>query len=124
MDQGIIENLKQNYKKLLVCHRLEAIDEGKVNCFAKAQFIKDEIQTEAQDEELIEVWEALPSEEKMHKKGISSYLTFSVDQRLQTGEQVESEDGDNCREGSGFVRRSPARLENHSEVRVTEKLKA
>ncbi|KII69932.1 Tigger transposable element-derived protein 4 [Thelohanellus kitauei] len=92
VDQGIIENLKHHYKKLLLCHMLQAIDEGKEfnltlldnlhvarraweqvgkstirNCFAKAKFIKEEIQTDAKDAELIETWEALAAEEKMHE---------------------------------------------------------
>ena len=92
MDQGIIENLKRHYKKLLLHRRIEAMDEGKEfkftlldalhvvqraweqvseltirNCFAKAMFIREEIQTEPEDVELLDIWEALPAEEKMHE---------------------------------------------------------
>ena len=111
MDQGIIENLKRHYKKLLLCRRLEAMDEGKEfkftlldalhharraweqvgkstirNCFAKAMFIEEEIQTEAQDAELLEIWKALLAEEKMHENGeveLSDFL--EADERLATG---------------------------------------
>ena len=111
MDQGIIENLKRHYKKLLLCRRLEAMDEGKEfkftlpdalhdarraweqvgkslirNCFAKAKFIEEEIQTEAQDAELLEIWEALPAEEKMHENveiELSNFL--EAVERLATG---------------------------------------
>ena len=105
MDQRIIENLKRHFKKLLLCRRLEAMDEGREfkftlldalhdtrraweqvgkstirNCFAKAKFIEEEIQTEAQDAELFEIWEALPAEEKMHENGeieLSDFLEAS-----------------------------------------------
>ena len=82
------------------------------NCFAKAKFIEEEIQTEAQDAELLEIWEALPAEEKMHENEeieLSDFL--EAKERLATGgcftleeimeemlcsaEQVESEDDDN-----------------------------
>ena len=56
------------------------------NCFAKAKFIEGEIQTEAHDAELIEIWEALPAEEKMHANReieLSDFL--EADERLATG---------------------------------------
>ena len=93
MDQGIIEKFKRHYKKLLLCCRLEAMDDqGKelnftlldalhvaryaweqVNkstirkCFTKAKFIEVEIRTEPLDAELLEIWRALPAKEKMHE---------------------------------------------------------
>lgn len=111
MDQGIIENLKRHYKKLLLCRRLEAMDEGKDfkftlldalhiarrawdkvsestirNCFAKANFIEEEIQTEPEDAELLEIWEALPAEEKMHdNEEIELSYFLEADERLATG---------------------------------------
>lgn len=111
MDQGIIENLKRHYKKLLLCRRLEAMDEGGEfkftlldalhvlrsaweqvsestikNCFAKAKFVEEEIQIQPEDAELFEVWEALPAEEKMHENEeieLSDFL--EADQCLATG---------------------------------------
>ncbi|XP_071446162.1 tigger transposable element-derived protein 4-like [Hetaerina americana] len=86
MDQGIIKNLNCHYEKLLLCRRLVVMDKGKElkftlldalhvarrawehvgkstigNCFTKAKFIEEEIQTEAQNAELIEIWEPLPT---------------------------------------------------------------
>ena len=111
MDQGIIENLKRHYKKILLRCRLEAMDMGKKfeftlldalhivrcaweqvsestirNCFAKAKFSKEEYQSEPDDAELLEIWEALPAEEKMHKNEeieLSDFL--EADERLETG---------------------------------------
>lgn len=111
MDQGIIENLKRHYKKFLLCRRLEAMDEEKEfkftlldalhivrraweqvgkstirNCFAKAKFIEEEIQAEPQDEEMLEIWEALPTEEKMHgNREIELSDFLEVDEHLATG---------------------------------------
>ena len=110
MDLGIIENLMRHYKKFLLCRRLEAMDEGNEfkftlldalharraweqvgkstirNCFAKAKFIEEEIQTEAQDAELLEIWEALPAEEKMQENGEIELSDFvEADERLATG---------------------------------------
>ena len=92
MDQGIIENLKRHYKKIPLCRLLEAMDVGKEfeftllealhvvrcaweqvsestirNCFAKPKFHKEEYQTDPDDAELLEIWEALPAEEKMYE---------------------------------------------------------
>ncbi|XP_071446366.1 uncharacterized protein [Hetaerina americana] len=124
MDQGIMENLNCHYKKLLLCW-LEAIDEGKElkftlldtllvarhaweqvgkltirNCFAKPKFIEVEIQTEAQDAELLEIWETLPAEEKIHENReieLSDFL--EADERLVTGRSFmleEIEEGMLC----------------------------
>ncbi|KAG8230187.1 hypothetical protein J437_LFUL006119 [Ladona fulva] len=107
----ISKETNRHYKKLLLCRRLEAMDEGKEfkftlldalhvarraweqvskstirNCFAKAKFIEEDIQTDAQDAELLEFWEALPAEEKMHANGeieLSDFL--EADERLATG---------------------------------------
>ena len=93
MDQGIIENFKCHYKKILLCRWLEAMDMGKEfeftlldalhivwcaweqvsksmirNCFMKPKFIEEEYQTEPDDAELLKIWEALPAEEKMYQK--------------------------------------------------------
>jgi len=92
IDQRIIENHKHHYKKLLVCRQLEAIDERKEfkftlldalhigwhaweqvsksmikNCFAKAKFVKEKIQTKPEEAKLIEIWKALPAEENIHE---------------------------------------------------------
>ncbi|XP_071449353.1 tigger transposable element-derived protein 4-like [Hetaerina americana] len=103
MYQGIIKNLKCHYNKLLLCRQLEAMDEGKEfkftlldalhvarraweqvskstirNCFAMAKYIEEEIHSEAQDAELLEIWGSLPAEEmKNTRTGRSSCLTFS-----------------------------------------------
>ena len=54
--------------------------------FAKAKFIEEEIQTEAQDAKLLEIWETLPAEKKMHENGeieLSDFL--EADERLAIG---------------------------------------
>ncbi|XP_029641258.1 major centromere autoantigen B-like [Octopus sinensis] len=111
MDQGIIQNLKHHYKKLLLSRRLEAMDEGNEfkftlldslhvarraweqvseltikNCFAKAKFIEEEIQIEPEDAELLEIWKALPPEERTHENETIELFDFlSADDRLVTG---------------------------------------
>ena len=59
------------------------------NCFTKTKFIEEEIQTEAScasDAELLEIWEALPAEEKMHENGeIELSVFLEADERLATG---------------------------------------
>lgn len=91
MDQGVIENMKRHYKKLLLRRRIAAI-EGNTgfkldllnslrlvrdawdrvtgatirNCFVKAKFVEEEAQTDTEDAELVELWEALPAEERIH----------------------------------------------------------
>ena len=118
MDQGIIENLKRHYKKILLRRRLEAMDMGKEfgftlldalhvvrcaweqvsestirNCFAKAKFSEEEYQSEPDDAELLEIWEALPAEEKMHENEeieLSDFL--EADERLETGGSFTLED--------------------------------
>ena len=118
MDQGIIENLKRHYKKILLRRRLEAMDMGKEfeftlldalhvvrcaweqvsestirNCFAKAKFSEEEYQSETDDAELLEIWEALPAEEKMHENEeieLSDFL--EADERLETGGSFTLED--------------------------------
>ena len=111
MDQGIIENLKRHYKKILLRHRLEAMDEGKEfeftlldalhivcraweqvsestirNCFVKAKFIEEEIQSEPDDVDLLEIWEALPAKEKMQEnKEIELSDFLEADEHLETG---------------------------------------
>ncbi|KII69664.1 hypothetical protein RF11_07260 [Thelohanellus kitauei] len=97
---------------LLLCRRFEVMDEGKEfnlklldalhvewraweqvgksmigNTFVKAKFIKEEIQTDAWDAELIEIWEDFPADEYMHESGeieLSDFL--KADKRLATGE--------------------------------------
>jgi hypothetical protein len=91
MDQGIIENLKRHYKKVLLKQRLQAMDLGKEfsftlldalhvvhnawdqvsqttikNCFAKAKFVESDVRTEPDDAELLEIWKALPAAEKIY----------------------------------------------------------
>ena len=111
MDQGIIENLKRHYKKILLRRRLEAMEEGKEfefslldalhiirraweqvsestirNCFVKAKFMEEEIQSEPDDVDLLEIWEALPSEEKMQENEVIDLSDFlEADERLETG---------------------------------------
>ena len=134
MDQEIAENLKRHYKKILLCRRFEALDIGKDfeftlfdalhvllhaqeqisestirNCFAKAKFTKKEYQPEPDDAELIEIWEALPVEDKMNEEielsdfleaderltfGRSFTLEEIANEMLQSEEPMESEDDD------------------------------
>ena len=118
MDQGIIKNLKHHYKKILLRRRLEAMDMGKEfeftlldalhvvrcaweqvsestirNCFAKAKFSEEKYQSEPDDAELLEIWEALPAEEKIHENEeieLSDFL--EADERLETGGSSTLED--------------------------------
>ena len=118
MDQGIIKNLKHHYKKILLRRRLEDMDMGKEfnftlldalhvvrcsweqvseftikNCFAKAKFSEKEYQSEPDDAELLEIWEALPAEEKMHEKEEIELFDFlEADERLETGGSFTLED--------------------------------
>jgi hypothetical protein len=112
MDQGIIENLKRNYKKVLLRRRLESMDMGKEfnftlldalhlihcawnqvsestikNCFGKANFYeKVQIEEDSDDSELISVWEKLPSEEKMNENEVIELSDFiEADERLEIG---------------------------------------
>ena len=111
MDQGIIEKLKRHYKKILLRRRLEVMVEGKEfeftlldalhivrrawgqvsestirNCFVKTNFIEEEIQSEPDDVDLLEIWEALPSEEKMQENEVIELSDFlEADERLETG---------------------------------------
>ncbi|CAI9727700.1 Hypothetical predicted protein [Octopus vulgaris] len=56
------------------------------NCFAKAKFIEEEIQIEPEDAELLEIWKALPPEEKTHENETIELFDFlSADDRLVTG---------------------------------------
>ncbi|KII67224.1 hypothetical protein RF11_13860 [Thelohanellus kitauei] len=110
-DQGITENLKCHFKKLFLCRRLEAMNEGNefnltllealdvarraweqtgkstiMKYFVKAKFIKEEIQTEVQDVELIEIVETLPVEEKMQENGEIELFDFlEADESLAIG---------------------------------------
>ena len=118
MDQEIIENLMHHYKKILLRRQLEAMDMGKEfeftlldalhvvqcaweqvsestirNCFAKAKFSKEKYQSEPDDAELLEIWEALPAEEKMHENEeieLSDFL--EADEHLETGGSFTLED--------------------------------
>ena len=46
----------------------EQVSESTIRiCFAKAKFSEEEYQSEPDDAELLEIWEALPAEEKMHE---------------------------------------------------------
>ena len=118
MDQGIIKNLKCLYKKILLRRRLEAMDMGRSsslhcstlytlssvlgsrsaslqirNCFAKAKFSEEEYQSEPDDAELLEIWEALPAEEKIHEnKEIELFDFLEADERLETGGSFTLED--------------------------------
>ena len=118
IDQGIVENLKRHYTKILLRRRLEAMNVGEEfeftfldalhvvrcaweqvsestmrNSFAKVKFIEEECQTEPDGAELLEIWEALPAEEKMYeneKIELSDFL--EADERLETGESFTLEE--------------------------------
>ena len=120
MDQGIIENLKRHYKKLLLRRRLEVLDEMKEfkftlldalhfvrrawdlvsistikNSFAKANFLEDDtgLQTETEDAELLEIWTLLPPDEKRHEDETIELSDFlDADERLATGGSLTIED--------------------------------
>ena len=118
MDQGIIKNLKRHYKKILLRRRLEAMNMGKEfeftsldalhvvrcvweqvskstikNCFTKAKFNEEKYQSEPDDAELLEIWEALPAEEKIHEnKEIEPSDFLETDERLETGGTFTLED--------------------------------
>ncbi|KII65677.1 hypothetical protein RF11_16086 [Thelohanellus kitauei] len=85
-----------HYKKLMPWCRLEAMDEGKELIFAlldvlhKAKLIKEEIKTDAQDAELIEICDALPAE-KTDVRGWRDQA--EIDEEMLCSEKpVESED--------------------------------
>ena len=65
----------------------EQVSESTIrNCFAKAKFSEEKYQSEPDDAELLEIWEALPAEEKMHENEeieLSDFL--EADERLETG---------------------------------------
>ena len=63
------------------------------NCFGKAKFSVEEYQSEPDDTELLEIWEALPAKEKIHKNEkieLSDFL--EADERLETGGSFTLED--------------------------------
>ena len=63
------------------------------NCFAKAKFIDAEIQTEPDANELLEIWEALPAEEKRQDNEqieLTDYL--EADDRLAAGGSLSLEE--------------------------------
>ncbi|KII63119.1 hypothetical protein RF11_01869 [Thelohanellus kitauei] len=70
MHQEITETLKRHYYKLLLCGRLEAIDELKVrmstirNFFSKLKFIKENIKIMAQNAELIELYDFIQADRR------------------------------------------------------------
>ncbi|KII74382.1 hypothetical protein RF11_13304 [Thelohanellus kitauei] len=123
MDQGIIDNLTRHYKKLLLCRRLEAIDEGKEFNFKlldaiyvatafletgtvlrRPNSLKRRSQTETHDTKLIEIWEALPNGEielsdfleadKRFETGGSFILEEIAEEMLCSEESTEGEDDD------------------------------
>ena len=65
----------------------EQVNESTIrNCFVKAKFIEEEIQSEPDDVDLLEIWEALPSEEKMQENEVIELSDFlEADERLETG---------------------------------------
>ncbi|KII70405.1 hypothetical protein RF11_00190 [Thelohanellus kitauei] len=94
MAQIIIEDLKCHYERLMPCLRVEATDEGKEfnltlleplhvaqsawkevgnstmrTCFAKAKFIKVEIQTEEQDVKPIYLFDFPQADERLDTSG-------------------------------------------------------
>ena len=72
----------------------EQVSESTIrNCFAKAKFSEKEYQSEPDDAELLEIWEALPAEEKMHEnKEIELSDFLEADERLETGGSFTLED--------------------------------
>ncbi|XP_071443985.1 tigger transposable element-derived protein 2-like [Hetaerina americana] len=86
MDQGIIEDLKCHYKKLLLCCQLEAMDYGKELKFTLLDAPYVSLRAWEQDAELLEIWEALPVKEKMHKNGEIEQSDFlEADEHLTAG---------------------------------------
>lgn len=71
----------------ILCCAWEQVSESTIrNCFVKAKFIEEEIQSEPDDADLLEIWEALPAEEKMQENEeieLSDFL--EADERLVTG---------------------------------------
>ena len=56
------------------------------NCFAKTKFIEEEYQTELDDAELLEIWKAVPAEEKMYQnKEIKLSDFLKANECLETG---------------------------------------
>ena len=72
----------------------EQVSESTIrNCFAKVKFSEEEYQSEPDDAELLEIWEALPAEEKIHENEeieLSDFL--EADERLKTGGSFTFED--------------------------------
>ena len=63
------------------------------NCFAKAKFIEEKYRTEPDDAELLEIWEALPAEEKMYQNEEIEMSDFlEADERLETAESFTLEE--------------------------------
>ena len=71
----------------IVCRAWEQVSELTIrNCFVKAKFIEEEIQSESDDVDLLKIWETLPAEEKMQENEeieLSDFL--EADERLKTG---------------------------------------
>ena len=63
----------------------EQVSESMVrNCFAKAKFNEEEYQTEPDDAKVLEIWEALPAEEKMYEnEGIELSDFLEADERAR-----------------------------------------
>ena len=163
MDQGIIKNLKCHYKKILLHRRLEAMDMGKEfeftlldalhvvqcareqisestirNCFAKTKFNEEEYQSEPDDAELLEIWEALPVKKKIHKNEeieLSDFLeadehlemrgSFKLEdiaeEMLSKEKLVESEDDEVTVKKKPFCSRMPSEHGALSGVYAAEK---
>ena len=61
----------------IVWHAWEQVSELTIrSCFAKTKFTKEEYQPESDDAELLEIWEALPIKEKVHKNKKIELLDF------------------------------------------------
>ncbi|KII62679.1 hypothetical protein RF11_03479 [Thelohanellus kitauei] len=63
------------------------------NCFAKTKFIEGEIQTEAQDAELVDILESLPADEKIKEnREIEPSNFIEANELLATVESFTSEE--------------------------------
>ena len=63
------------------------------NCFAKAKFSEEEYQSEPDDAELLEIWEAIPAKVKIHENKEIELLDFlEADERLETKGSFTLED--------------------------------
>ncbi|KII66214.1 hypothetical protein RF11_04788 [Thelohanellus kitauei] len=101
MDQGTIEDLYRNCKKLMLCCRLEVMADQKEFIFTLLyalhlgrhgllQFIKAETLIVEHDAERIEISGTLLTEEKIHDNGdIDLLVSLEVDVLFLTGRSLK-----------------------------------